>query len=83
MEVNCMPRQGRITPTPDYRMHSHNLIIVSLQAFEPMSIPRVDRRLAVEWCPVCLGRNISNKMATGKTVWHCRECENEWQQNKE
>lgn len=80
-----MPRPERISPRPGYRYKA------SLERILPRAdykVPTLHTRalpsggavkaLEAEWCPVCLGRSISEHMASGRAVWHCDTCGNEW-----
>ncbi len=63
-------QRGRIVPREDYiptSLHTRTLPPGS-------AVSSVD----AEWCPVCLGRQISERVADGKVVWHCSSCGNEW-----
>lgn len=62
--------QERIVPRPGYKaptLHSRMLPTGSMV-----------KTIEAEWCPVCLGREISERMKSGRPVWHCNTCENEW-----
>lgn len=79
-----MAGQHRYTPTPGYRYRPPQRILPRGD-FRPTSLHNrmlpqggaVKSREA-EYCPVCLGRRISERMAGGRPVWHCDCCGNEW-----
>lgn len=80
-----MPQQDRIKPTPGYRRKAMPERIRPRADFKPSSLhtralptESVVRSIEAEWCPICLGRKISEKLVAGKPVWHCDECKNEW-----
>lgn len=80
-----MPLQERISPRPEYKYKTSCERILPREGYKA---PTLHTRLLpyggtvkaveAEWCPVCLGRNISERMTSGKAVWHCNTCENEW-----
>ena len=80
-----MMQQERIRPNPGYRRRQEQERIRPRADYKP---PTLHTRLLpagsmvqsvdVEWCPVCLGRRISEKRVGGRPVWHCDDCENEW-----
>lgn len=79
-----MAEQQRIVPTPGYEYHRPVRILPSPDyrpsAMHNRALPPNSpvRRVEVEWCPVCLGRQISERMAESGPVWHCDTCGNEW-----
>lgn len=80
-----MPRQDKIFPTPGYQYQpSRERILPRIDFKSPSLHTRTlpagsaVQSIDAEWCPVCLGRKISERMVSGKPVWHCNECENEW-----
>lgn len=80
-----MNRQDRIKPTPGYRPKVAPERIRPRPDFRPPSLhtralspESMVRSIDVEWCPICLGRSISERLVDGKPVWHCDACENEW-----
>ena len=36
------------------------------------------KSVEAEWCPVCLGREVSERLVGGRPFWHCDTCGNEW-----
>jgi hypothetical protein len=80
-----MPQTDRITPTPGYRPREIFQRIRPRSDFKPSSLHTralpagsVIRSVEAEWCPVCLGRKISERMVSGRPMWHCDECRHEW-----
>lgn len=80
-----MTQDFRITPTPGYQFQPRMERILPRPDFQARSLhdrnlPRggMVEKVEVEFCPVCLGRNISERMIAGKPMWHCDDCENEW-----
>ena len=80
-----MARQARITPTPGYR---YKPIVARIYPRSDYRSPTLHTKallptnpatsIEAEWCPVCLGRKISERMVAGRPKWHCDDCENEW-----
>lgn len=64
-----MESMRRITPTPGYE------VPIVRQRIKPR---RLHGEVVAEYCPVCLGWQIGERMAADRPVWHCRECGNEW-----
>lgn len=65
-----IPQLERIIPSSDYKpmtLHAR-----ALQASGAV------KNVEAEWCPVCLGRHISERLSSGRPVWHCDDCGNEW-----
>ena len=63
-------QQERIAPRPGFKptlLHTRMLpegsIVKSTEA---------------EYCPVCFGKKLRERMVDGRPVWHCDECGNEW-----
>lgn len=84
-EVIIMLQQDRIKPTPGYRCKAALERVRPRVGFKPSSLHTralpsegIVRSIDAEWCPICLGRKISEKLVSGKPIWHCDECENEW-----
>ena len=80
-----MPRQERILPRPGYKYKTSRDRIFPREDYKvptlhTQALPSgsVVKEIEAEWCPVCLGCNISERMVFGKVVWHCNTCENEW-----
>lgn len=78
-----MDRPDRIRPTPGYRPRSTR--ILPRPDFRPSNLHTralsngdLFTSVEAEWCPVCLGRQISERMSDGRPVWHCDTCGNEW-----
>lgn len=79
-----MATLDRLLPTPDYQYHGLAVIrprgdykapSLHTRALSPGSaVKSVD----AEWCPVCLGREISERLVDGSPFWHCNVCGNEW-----
>ena len=76
--------QNRFTPTPGYEYQSRVRILPRAD-YQPRSLHTMVlptgsmiRSITVEWCPICLGRSISEKMLSNGPVWHCDECGHEW-----
>lgn len=67
--MNNMERVVRIRPTPGYEIPASRRRILPR---------RLHRDVIAEYCPVCLGRQIGERLASGQPVWYCRECGNEW-----
>lgn len=79
-----MANQRKITPRLGYR-YSPSQRILPRQDYKPPSLhtrklPQGSKIKSIdaEWCPVCLGRKISEREIEGKPIWHCEECNNEW-----
>ena len=75
--VRIVPREDyrpsvvRILPRPDYAPPT-----LPTRALPPGSAVR---SVEAEWCPVCLGRQISERVdEDGTALWHCDSCGNEW-----
>lgn len=80
-----MPQQERISPRPGYQYKPPRQRILSRDDYKAptlhtRTLPTGSAVKAVEaeWCPVCLGRSIGERMMAGKAVWHCNNCGNEW-----
>ena len=80
-----MPRQERISPRPGYRYKTSRDRILPREDYKAPTLHTralpsgsVVKSVEAEWCPVCLGRSISERLVSGKAVWHCNTCENEW-----
>ena len=80
-----MRHRRRIIPTPGYRCRSATTRIFprpgfSLPTLHTRALPQGSptRSIEAEWCPVCLGKRISERVIDGKPIWHCEECGNEW-----
>lgn len=81
-----MAIHDKILPSPDYKPRSQTPRIMPRSAYKPTvtyhsrALPFGSKVSSVEaeWCPVCLGRRISERIEDGKPIWHCEECENEW-----
>ena len=76
--------ENRFIPTPGYCYQSR-IRILPREDYKPQSLHTTAipsgstvRSIRIEWCPICLGRSISEKTVSGKPVWHCDECEHEW-----
>ena len=74
----------RIVPTPGYRVPAERARILPRQGYNAPTLHTralsgtIVNKVEAEWCPVCLGRKISENMVSGRPVWHCDECGNEW-----
>lgn len=80
-----MPRQDRIKPTPGYRSKAAPEPIRPRVDFRHSSLhtralpsESMVRSIEAEWCPICLGRSISERLVAGRPVWHCDTCGHEW-----
>ena len=80
-----MPQQERISPRPGYKYKAPRQRILpredyKAQTLHTRALPTgsVVKAVEAEWCPVCLGRSISERLISGKAVWHCDTCGNEW-----
>ena len=62
--------QTRILPRPDYKppsMHTRALPEGSMA-----------KAVDAEWCPICLGRRLSEKVVAGRPMWLCEDCGHTW-----
>ncbi len=81
-----MSQQNRILPRPGYQYRpSPPERILPRTDFKPPTLHTrtlpagsMISSIEAEWCPVCLGREIGEKMTSGKAVWLCKICGNEW-----
>jgi hypothetical protein len=80
-----MTYQERILPRPGYRYDPNRIRILPRPDYKPPTLhtralppDSAVKSVEVEWCPVCLGRKISERLVSGKLVWHCDTCRNEW-----
>lgn len=80
-----MPRPVRISPTPGFRPSTTTIRILPRADFKPSTLhtralPPGSSVQAVdaEWCPICFGRKISERLVSGQPVWHCDACSHEW-----
>ena len=80
-----MPQQERISPRRGYKYKEPRQRILPREEYKvptlhTRALPTgsVVKAVEAEWCPVCLGSSISERMILGKAVWHCDTCGNEW-----
>ena len=80
-----MPQQERISPRPGFKYKAPRQKILPREDYKAPTLhtralpsSSVVKAVEAEWCPVCLGRSISEHMVSGKVVWHCDICDNEW-----
>ena len=80
-----MSRHSKIVPTPGYHYTRENFKVIPRADYKYKSlhtrhIAKGDfmANIDVEWCPVCLGRCIGEKLVNGVPKWYCKECGNEW-----
>lgn len=80
-----MPQQERISPRPGFKYKAPRQRILPREDYKAPTLhtralpsSSVVKAVEAEWCPVCLGRSISERMVSGKVVWHCDICDNEW-----
>lgn len=80
-----MPQQERISPRPGFKYKAPRQRILPREDYKAPTLhtralpsSSVVKAVEAEWCPVCLGRSISERMISGKVVWHCNICDNEW-----
>ena len=76
-----MAQQDRIRPTPGFRPRASEGSIRPRAGFKPTTLHTralPSGSVEVEWCPICLGRKISEKMVSGKPMWHCDDCKHLW-----
>ena len=80
-----MPQQERISPRPGFKYKAPCQRILPREDYKAPTLhtralpsSSVVKAVEAEWCPVCLGRSISERMVSGKVVWHCEICDNEW-----
>ena len=80
-----MSREERILPRPDYEYRSSMMRILprpdyKVRTLHTRNLPAgsMVESIEAEWCPVCLGQSISERMMSGKPVWHCNTCKYEW-----
>ena len=73
-----------IVPRPGYRVPAARMRILPRADYNAPSLHTrelygtIVNKVEAEWCPVCLGRKISERLASRGPVWHCDECGNEW-----
>lgn len=81
-----MSTPRRILPSPDYKPRATTARIMPRSDYRPSvtfhsrALPLGSKVSSVEaeWCPVCLGHRISERIEGGKPLWHCEDCNNEW-----
>lgn len=62
-------RPVRIMPDPNYKVPNLHSRLLSGGPI---------RNIEAEWCPVCHGDAVSERIADGRPVWHCDTCRHEW-----
>lgn len=81
-----MAQEIVILPRPDYRYTPREPIrILPRENYRPKTLHTLAlpagglvSSVEAEWCPICLSREIGEQMKSGRPVWHCRTCGNEW-----
>ena len=80
-----MSQQERISPRPGFKYKAPRQRILPREDYKAPTLhtralpsSSVVKSVEADWCPVCLGRSISERMVSGKVVWHCDICDNEW-----
>ena len=79
-----MAENNILTPTPGYQYHERMVILprenYKAPTLHTRALPSGSsiKSVEAEWCPVCLGREISERLVGGRPFWHCDTCGNEW-----